>query len=285
MWPTIAMRSRGHGNIGRMERWISVLVALGLGMTLAVTSSFGYGPIAFASGLLVFVFAFGWPRLTDSPQPWTTSFTLGGFGFIGMLTTWLAIAPPYLEWLPILAGLGLLWAFVQNLVRGIEASHAVANVSAEVAGIVITLSACTWIATVRLPGNHSPIYMALAGIFLAQCATALPWPARYTSPLAVVAGVFGATIAHIFHPRPSVSLLVAVIFGMVLGGIVAATDRILGLIARARFQATSLKESRGVTKARSWGVHLAIGAAPIALSGVAVYAVHRLPAWAVVWFG
>lgn len=281
----VATRAPGRGNMGRMERWISVLVALGLGVTLAVTSSLGYGPIAFASGLLVFAFAFGWPRLTDSPQPWVTSFTLGGFGFAGMLATWLAVAPPYLEWLPVLAGLGLLWSFVQHLARGIEASHAVANVSAQVAGIVITLSACTWIASLRLPGNHSAIYIGLAAIFLAQCATALPWPARYTSPMAVFAGVVGAGIAHVFHPLPMVSLVVALVFGMVLGVIVAATDRILGLIARARFQATSLNEARGVTKARTWGVQLALGAAPIALSGVAVYALHRLPAWAFIWFG
>ena len=88
-----------------------------------------------------------------------------------------------------------------------------------------------------------------------------------------------------FHPLPTVSVVVSLVFGMVLGVIVSATDRILGLIARARFQATSLNEARGVTKARTWGVQLALGAAPIALSGVAVYAVHRLPAWAVIWFG
>lgn len=268
-----------------MERWIRVLVALGLGVTLAVTSSLGYGPLAFASGLVVFVFAFGWPRLTDSPQPWTTSFTLGGFGFAGMMATWLAIAPPYLEWLPVLAGLGLLWAFVQHLLRGIEASHAVANVSAEVAGIVVTLSACTWIASVRLPGNHSPIFIALAAIFLAQCATALPWPARYTSPLAAGAGLVGAVLAQLLHPKASPSVVESLLFGLILGLIVAATDRMLGLIARSPFQARNLQEARGVSKARTWGVQLALGAAPIALSGVAVYAFNRLPVWAVMWFG
>lgn len=269
----------------RMERWIRILVALALGLTLAVTSLLGYGPIAFASGLLVFAFAFGWPRLTDSPQPWTTSFTLGGFGFCGMLATWLAVAPPYLEWLPVLAGLGLLWAFVQHLVRGIEASHAVANVSAEVAGIVITLSVCTWVASVRLPGNHAAIYIVLSAIFLAQCATALPWPAKYTSPLAVAAGLVGAALGHTLHPHPTVGLMVSLIFGVICGLIVAATDRVLGMIARAPFQARSLSEARGVTKARTWGVQLALGAAPIALSGAAVYALQRLPVWAVIWFG
>ena len=80
--------------------------------------------MAFAPGaaLVMLVFAYGWPRLTDSPQPRATSIMLAVLGGAGLSATVLAEAEPFLEWLPTLVGIGLLWAFVQNLSRGYGAT-------------------------------------------------------------------------------------------------------------------------------------------------------------------
>ena len=193
-----------------MLRWMRVVIALSLTLVLGVSTVAGEyllkPSMAFAPGalLVMLVFAYGWPRLTDSPQPRATSIMLALLGMAGVGATMLAEATPFLEWLPTLVGVGLLWAFVQNLTRGVGASHATVNVSAQVAGLAITLSAATWVAAFRLTTDHTTILVGLVAVVLALAATALPWPARYTSPIAVVAGAVGGLIT-VLVLRPDVA--------------------------------------------------------------------------------
>lgn len=253
------------------------MVALVLAVSLAVTSYWGWVPLGIASAVLVAALAYGWPRLTDSPQPRATSAMLLVFGVLGMTASWLAEGPPYLEWLPVLTGVGLLWAFVQNLMRGIEASNAVANVAAQVAGLVVTLSACSWVAAIKLPGDREIIVIGLISIILAQCAKALPFQARYTTALALALGVAGAQIGYLLIPSSDPRLVVILPYGFIMGGLVAALDQLMGLVAEAPFHAGSVHKVRRRDKARRWGVQISLGAAPIAMAGIAVYLMERIP--------
>ena len=265
-----------------MIRWIRVAVALVLVLALSTSVYWGYTLLLLATGLIVLGVAYGWPRLTDSPQPRATSIMLALFGVAGLYAAWQDSTAPYLDWLPVLAGLGLLWTFVQNLTRGIGASYAVANVSAQVSGLVIVLSASTWVAAITVPGDKEAIVIGLASLIVAQCMTALPWPAIYTSPLAIVMSTAVAGILSVLVFAPAISLPTALILGVVMGLLVAAVDRMLGLVAYAKFQAANLEASqnievkKNVEKARSFAVQLALGAAPIALGGVVVYALERV---------
>lgn len=259
-----------------MLRWIRIAVAAILVVALVTSSILGFIPYLCAVGLVVAALAVGWPRLTDSPQPRTTTVMLFLFGAAGVFATWAEAGPAFLEWLPVLAGLGLLWSFVQNLVRGIGASDAVANVAAQVAGLVVVLSASSWIAAVRVPGDKSAIIIGLVSIILAQCATAPPWPARYTSPLAVLVAILGSAATSILLPASRLDIWIAMLLGLVMGLLVAAIDRMLGMIANSRFQAKTLDKERHREKAKRFAVNLAVGAAPIALGGIAVYVLERV---------
>ena len=265
-----------------MIRWIRVAVALALAVALSGSVYWGYTLFVIATGLIVLGVSYGWPRLTDSPQPRATSIMLALFGLAGLFAAWRDDSAPYLDWLPVLAGLGLLWTFVQNLTRGIGASDAVANVSAQVAGVVIVLSASTWVAAATVPGDKEAIVVGLAAIIAAQCMTALPWPAIYTSPLAVAMSTAVAGIMSVIILDSSFTWPIALILGAVMGLLVAGVDRMLGLIAYAQYQAANLELSqnielkRNVEKARSFAVQLALGATPIALGGVVVYALERI---------
>lgn len=269
---------------GGVLRWMRVVIALSLTLVLVVSTVVGEyllrPSIAFAPGalLVMLVFAYGWPRLTDSPQPRATSIMLALLGMAGVAATMLAEAAPFLEWLPTLVGVGLLWAFVQNLTRGVGASYATVNVSAQVAGLVITLSAATWVAAFRLTTDHTTILVGLVAVVLALAATALPWPARYTSPLAIVAGVVGGLITVLVVGGPSPVFLLSGILGAIMGVLAAAVDRLLGLIAQSKFQAAALSDARRRDKARLFAVHASLGAAPIALGGVIVYVLTRVVA-------
>lgn len=259
-----------------MMRWIRIAVALCLAAAIGVTSYLGLAPYAIASGLIVAALAYGWPRLTDSPQPRATSAMLLVLGLVGMGTVWLTPGPPYLEWLPLVAGMGLLWTFVQNLTRGMGASDAVVNVSAQAAGLVITLSAASWVGAILVPGDKEAMLVGLVALLLAQVATALPWPARYTSPLALVAALLGAAAVAALMPGGSLTLWVTLGLGFVMGLLVTAMDRMLGLVAIGRLQATRLRSPRRRDKARLLAVQTALGAAPIAMGGIVVYVLERI---------
>ena len=260
----------------KLMRWIRVAVALGLAVGLGVTSFLGYGPLAAAAAVLVAALAYGWPRLTDSPQPRATGIMLLIFGLAGMAAVWAQESAPYVEWLPTITGIGLLWAFVQNLARGVDASHAVANVSAQVAGLVIVLSAASWIAALSVPGDREGVVVALVAIILAQAATALPFPARYTSPLALAVAVLGAGVVAALMHSGSVTLFVSLVLGGAMGLLVAAVDRMLSIMAVAKFQAVRIQRERRRDKARRFAVQLAVGATPVALGGTVVYLLERI---------
>lgn len=259
-----------------MMRWIRIVVALCLTAALGVSIYSGIAPFAVACGVVVAALAYGWPRLTDSPQPRATTAMLLVLGLVGMSSVWFAPTATFLDWLPIVAGVGLLWAFVQNLVRGIGASHAVVNVSAQVAGLVIVLSAASWVGAIQVPGDKEAVIVGLVAILLAQAATVVPWPPRYTSPLALLLAVLGAAVTATIMADGSLSLWGAAGLGFAMGLLVAATDRMLGLVARSRLQTRELRKERRRDKARLLAVQMALGAAPIALGGIVVYVLERI---------
>lgn len=261
-------------------RWIRLAVAVCLTAALLASSSVGFAPYAGASLLLALAVAYGWPRLTDSPQPRATAIMLSLFGFAGIASAWLSEGQSFLEWLPILAGLGLLWTFAQNLVRGIGASDAVANVAAQVSGLVITLCAAVWVSAIRIPGAEWPIYIGLVSVACALAGTCVPgkrvirWVCAAVLPVAAGLGlglVFGLT---------GVPLVSAMCLGLALGILVLAVDRMLGLVADSRFQASELRRARRRDKVHRFGVQLTLGSTPIALGGVVVYVLERVMAFA-----
>src|SRR5699024_2427538 len=83
-------------------RWIRVAVALVLVLALSASVYWGYTLFLLATGLIVLGVAYGWPRLTDSPQPRATSIMLALFGVAGLVAAWRDSAAPYLDWLPVL---------------------------------------------------------------------------------------------------------------------------------------------------------------------------------------
>ena len=257
-------------------RWIRIIIALSLTFALGTSSYFGDLPLAIAAIGLVVALAYGWPLLTDSPQPVNTSLMLTVMGMVGMAIVWTSHEAPYLELLPIAAGVGLLWAFAQNLLRGIGASHAVANVSAQVAGLVVTLSAATWVAAMRMSGDKEAVIIGLVSIGLAQLATAVPWPARYTSPLAMVGSVLGGGVGSFVIKDGVLNVWWGMTLGAVMGLLVIAVDRMLGLVASSRFQAADIEHEPRRNKVRRLAVQVALGVAPLAIGGVVIYILERI---------
>ena len=74
----------------------------------------------------------------------------------------------------------------------------------------------------------------------------------------------------------SVTLLVSLVLGGAMGLLVAAVDRMLSIMAVAKFQAVRIQRERRRDKARRFAVQLAVGATPVALGGTVVYLLERI---------
>src|SRR5699024_12642339 len=138
-------------------------------------------------------------------------------------------------------------------------------------GLVIVLSARTWVAAISIPGHKEATVIGLAALIVAQCMTALPWPAIYTSPLALAMSTAVAGILSVLVFDESISWPAALVLGVIMGLLVAAVDRMLGLIAYGKFQAANLEAAQSievkkhVEKDRRCAVQVALGAAAVEL--------------------
>ncbi|GAB3063418.1 ammonia permease [Sediminivirga luteola] len=269
--------------------WFRVLVTAVLAIALSLAIYAGPLPFALATAGVVIVLAYGWPRLTDSPQPRLTSLMLFLTGMAGLVSVWFSDHITPLVWLAPVAGGALLWTFIQHLARGIDASHAVANVSAQIAGAVIVLCVGTLLAALLVPGDRTIILVGLVSLTAALAAIALPWPALYTTPLALGVAVLAGMATGAVAGEGAAGWLVSGVLGAVLSALVVAVDLLLGQVARSRYQgpedADEASQGHGasdrlltktLTKTRRLGVQLALGAAPVALSGVVIYMAERV---------
>ena len=68
------------------------------------------------------------------------------------------------------------------------------------------------------------IYFGLVAILLAQAATVVPWPPRYTSPLAIAAGAVGGLIVALLLGDLASGLVLAGVLGAIMGVLTAAVE-------------------------------------------------------------
>lgn len=258
-----------------MKVWLRILIAVLLAAALAVTS--GVGDVFFVAGCVVVVVcvALGWPSLVESRHPRTTTVMMAVVGLLGLASVQMA-AEGTLLWLSVLAALGLLATFVSQLVLGAGERGLTVLVASQMTGIVIVVAACAWLAGLQTSGRSAGIVVGAVALVFALAATMVPWPAVYTSPLAVLAGAAsaaGATeIADAANYSTPIPFWVGIVLGAVLGVLVAAVHRLLGM-----GRTVKRRSRRGHRAgARVVLIELGLGAVPIALGGALVYITERL---------
>lgn len=257
-----------------MRIWLRILIAVLLAAALAVTS--GIGDVFFVAGcvLVVVCVSLGWPSLVESRHARTTTVMMGVIGLLGLASVRFT-ADGTLLWLSVLAALGLLATFVAQLVLGAGEQGLTVLVASQMTGIVTVLAACAWLAGVDTSGRSAGIVVGAVALVFALAATMIPWPAVYTSPLAVLAGAAsaaGATeIADAANYSAPIPIWVGIVLGAVLGVLVAAVHRLLGMGRPAKRARRSHRAGSHVVL-----VELGLGAVPIALGGALVYITERL---------
>lgn len=241
-----------------VTRTVPAATALVLAALVALTAAVGIPLLVAALLLTTVALATGWPKLLGLPtQRGSTSIMALG-GTVAVLAVALTPDEPRMRLLPSVLALSVLAAFVHQLLRRDMRPRLVESVTGVLSGVVVVELSAGWVAVAAADGGLEIVLVATCALAAAALASAVPWPQRYTGPLAVVSGaVFGA-LAAVFLTGPAP--VPAAVLGLAAGSVVACLDRLFLNLP------TITSRQAGVC----------VGAAVVAACGAVVYLAARV---------
>ncbi|GER21558.1 hypothetical protein NCCP1664_00550 [Zafaria cholistanensis] len=171
---------------------------------------------------LSLLFAAGWPRLFGLPAATQIAAVLGAAGLAAAAGAALAPMPQPLFWMAPAAAVGLILAFLVQLLRGTGEKLRLESMLSSATGALVVASGSGWIALDRIAGTaaeSSLMVAAGASMAAAILVCTIRWPDRIVGPLAVVVAVLVGGLATLaFGTAP---LLPALAVGAVSGAVIA----------------------------------------------------------------
>lgn len=202
-----------HATVSATARGMLLALAAALLAVMTVAPPIG-APILLS--VLVIVFAWGWPHLIGIPGAVGSSVVVGLVGLAAVIGSeiWDSARPVVPA-----VGIGVLAAFVQQMLRKDGREHLVDAVTGTVSGLVIAGSGAAWVTIGSLDGGAETLLVASA----AMCAGALAHFLRAAEPVVVSAIVLGAALVGLgTGSLLGVSLIASGAVGLALGGLMGA---------------------------------------------------------------
>jgi hypothetical protein len=202
----------------------------------------------------------GWTRLLAVPVGWGIGFVVAITGAATVAVAFLGVPAQgdrvqLLGWIPAVLAVGVLVAFSHQMLRRDGRPRLVESVSAAVTGQFIAVLGAGWLVALTLAPDGGINAAGAAGTAAAAAVSAVPWPARATVPVGVLAAALaGGAAAGGFQS-------LAVDSGLAVGA--AAGLAALGVDVLLR------RSAHGVRAAVSAGV------ATVLAAGLAAYAMSR----------
>ncbi|AEG45395.1 hypothetical protein [Isoptericola variabilis] len=230
-----------------------------LSAVVAVTAILGTLELAAASALLVLLLAVGWSPLLRLPSKGGPALVLAltGLGAVGV--AWATEGEPVLRHLPLVVAMGLVLAFVAEMLRGGGRLRLVESVSGTVTGVVAAVACAGWVAAGRSEAGEALVVTSAVGLALASGVSALRFAGGWLGSLAGV-GLAGAAGAGAGAVVPEIDPLTGLLAGLVSGLVVAALRLLF--------------ERQPALARRRAG--LSAAALPVAVGGVLIFAVGRV---------
>jgi hypothetical protein len=225
---------------------------------VAAAAFAGQLPLVAVAGLLTVVLAVGWPLLLDLPNPLGSGvvIALGGLGSV--LSVTVSSGAMLLWQVPTVVALGVLLAFVAELLRQDGRLRLVESVTGTVTGLLVVSAASGWVAALRAPGDTALVITGAAALAVSAAVSAVHLGVRTGAVVTTTAGVIaGAAVGSVM---PGLSLVPGLALGFATGLLVAALHVLLDGVASLRRV-------------------LASGAAivlPVLVGGILVYVVGRV---------
>lgn len=226
--------------------------------TLPLTGYAGELPLVVLCSLLAVVVAVGWPVLLDLPSRPGATAVVALVGVGAVLSVAATTGEPYLRELPVVFAVGILLAFVNELLRRDGRVRLVESVSGVVSGTLVVSALAGWVAVGRTPGGEGLVVAGALALAVGSAAVAIPasgWlSAVLTTAVAVGAGA-GAGAA-----LPTIDPTSGALLGLAVGVLVAAMHELLDRLPALRRRSAAF----------------AAIVLPVALTGILVYVVGRV---------
>ncbi|MCT2087727.1 hypothetical protein M3D92_00240 [Micrococcus terreus] len=252
-----------------MRHPLTALVACAAAVVLGACSAVGTVATAAGVSLVILIAALGWPQLLGAPARTSLTIVLAA---TGLLATWAVVIwpledggrPVLLEPIAICIALGAIAAFMVQLIRGHGRPQRLESTAGTITGVAGIASAAGWTALARwqelTDGAAGALQLSLAAsLGLAALCALLPG-ARL---LGRVLGLLLAAAAPfvLVQLLPDLPLWSAVVGGTLAG---LVTVLIGSLVSSETRRPAGLRAS------------LALGVAPVALTGLLAYVVLRI---------
>lgn len=225
---------------------------------LAAAAYAAEGALVAVLAVFVVVVAVGWPTLLNLPARTGSRFVVAIGGLGALATVALTEGEPFLRDLSVVLALGILLAFVNELVRPDGRLRMVESVAGTVAGVLVVGSAAGWVAAGRTAGGTAIVVVGAVALAVGTASSVVP-----LSPwlgLTVAVGVSGGVGVGLAAVLPGVGLLA--------GGLIGVAVGILGATLREVFTRLPSLSSRLAS--------LAAIVVPVTVSGTLVYVAGRL---------
>lgn len=218
----------------------------------------GAVPLLVVIAVLVILFAAGWAPLLGLPVPGGTFFVVVLPGLGALAAAQVTVSEPWLSNLPLVVAMGVLLAFINELLRGDGRERLVESLVGGVSGMVVAVSAAGWISAYKTDDGTSLVVLSAASLAAASAASAVRLPGWLA---------LGATIAVSVAAAIGVALVMpdlvwldgvwtGLVAGMLIGSLLVLFDKL-----------PELRRPRAA---------LAAIVLPIAVGGILVYVVGRL---------
>lgn len=198
---------------------------------VAAGVSLGVGPAVVVVGLLGVLASVGWVVLLDVPSPRSAAAVLAVGAAAVAATVGLTAGEPMLRWLPATVAVGMILAFVQQLVRRDGRRRLTSGVAGTVAGLALTTCGVTIVPLAARPLGPAFVATAMAALAVGAVVELLARHPRVGAwavlPVlvcgAVTAGVVGSATAGL-NPMTSIGL------GMLVASLSYSTRRVLAAV-------------------------------------------------------
>ena len=212
----------------------ATLLAAGL---LAVCEAAGATFVIVAVTLGIGVLLWGWALLVSSPEPTGPRLAIAVTAASAVLAGSLADDGPALRHLPVAIALGLITAFLIQLVRGETKFGVVTALTSAAAGVTVVASGLALIAAAELRWYDSPLTIAAVGVACASAASLVG--ARWRGMTLLLAAALGAGggVAGGLLAATAADLWVAAVLGGAAGLVATATRLALAELPGARLEA------------------------------------------------
>lgn len=225
---------------------------------VAAAAFVGQLPLVVVAGLLTVLLALGWPVLLDLPNALGSGVVIALVGLGSVLAVTVSTGATLLWLVPTVVALGVLLAFVAELLRQDGRLRLVESVTGTVTGLLVVSAASGWVAALRAPGDTALVITGAAALAVSAAVSAVHLGVRTGALVTTAAGVItGAAVGSVM---PGLSILPGLALGFATGLLVAALHVLLD----------------GVGTLRRFLAAVAAVVLPVLLGGILVYVVGRV---------